>query len=154
MILVVLPEGGCWRTLGTLWKYRVDTSHTEHGGRGRRGDGRRQTDYQPASCERVTQSLIAGDTNDLKCLGFHSVKAREVGAAAHRGEQYSIRLWTKALFVVRSSGVPRKDFARWRMPRLAFEASLKMWLSQERSWKIVRPRSLNERTSSCGLLRK
>jgi len=31
---------------------------------------------------------------------------------------------------------------------------LEMWLSQERSWQIVRPRSLNERTSSRGLLMK
>ncbi len=29
-----------------------------------------------------------------------------------------------------------------------------MWFSQERSWQIVRPRSLNERSSSGGLLRK
>ena len=27
------------------------------------------------------------------------------------------------------------------------EASLEMWLSQERSWQMVRPKSLNERTS-------
>ena len=38
--------------------------------------------------------------------------------------------------------------------RLALEARFEMWLSQERSWQIVRPRSLKERTSSRGLLRK
>ena len=75
---------------------------------------------------------------------------------ARRGEQYSIRLRKKALHVVKSSGGPRKDFVRRRMPsrRLAVEARLEMRLSQERSWQVVRPRSLNERASSRGLLRK
>ena len=46
---------------------------------------------------------------------------------------------------------------RWAKERLCttedslsatgLEARLKMWLSQERSWQIVRPRSLSERTS-------
>ena len=52
----------------------------------------------------------------------------------------------KALQVVRSSGGPRKDFARCRIPsrRLALEARFELWLSQERSSLIVRPRSLKE----------
>ena len=109
-------------------------------------------------CETERLSLIVGDTNDPTCLGFHSVNPGKVRgrSTAQRGEQYSIRLQPKALNVVRSSGVPRKDFARLRMlsRRLALEASLEMWLSHERSWQIVRPRSLNERTSSRGLLRE
>ena len=32
MILVVLPEGGCWQTLSALWKYGGDKSQTEQGG--------------------------------------------------------------------------------------------------------------------------
>ena len=53
----------------------------------------------------------------------------------------------KALYVVRSSGGSTKDFAQWRIPsrRLALEARLEMWLSQERSWQIVIARSLTER---------
>ena len=36
----------------------------------------------------------------------------EAGAPPHWGEQYSIRLWIKkSLYMVRRSGVPRKDFA-------------------------------------------
>ena len=40
----------------------------------------RKTIDLPAVRERETQrlSLIAGDTNDPKCLGFHSVKLRRV----------------------------------------------------------------------------
>ncbi len=33
MILVVLPEGGCWRTLSALWKYDGDKSQREQGGK-------------------------------------------------------------------------------------------------------------------------
>jgi len=40
----------------------------------------------------------------------------EAIAPAQRGEQSSIRLMTEAFYVVRSSDVPRKDFARRRMP--------------------------------------
>ena len=52
MILVVLPEGGCWWTLSTLWKYGggvhiADRLGAGGGGvgRNRRGDGRRQKDH-------------------------------------------------------------------------------------------------------------
>ena len=31
MILVVLPEGGCWQTVSTLRKYGGDKSSTEQG---------------------------------------------------------------------------------------------------------------------------
>ena len=64
-------------------------------------------------CETQRLSLIAADINDPKCLGFQSAKLRKVRgrSASPKGEQYSIRLWTKALYVVRSSGRPRKDFA-------------------------------------------
>ena len=52
----------------------------------------------------------------------------EAGEPAQRGEQYSIKLQTKALYVVRSSGGLRKDFARRRMPsrQLALEANFEM----------------------------
>ncbi len=53
MILVVLPEGGCWRTLSALRKCGGDKSQRELGGRGWRGDGRRQKDHRPACGERV-----------------------------------------------------------------------------------------------------
>ena len=33
MILVVLPEGGCWLTLSALNKYGGDKSQTQQGGR-------------------------------------------------------------------------------------------------------------------------
>ena len=41
----------------------------------------RKTTDQPAVIEREAQrlSLIAGDANDPKCLGFYSVKPRKVG---------------------------------------------------------------------------
>uniref|UniRef100_UPI00358FDF73 UPF0489 protein C5orf22 homolog isoform X2 n=1 Tax=Myxine glutinosa TaxID=7769 RepID=UPI00358FDF73 len=44
----------------------------------------------------------------------------------------------KALYVVRSSGVPRNDFARRRMPsrRLALEARFEIWFSQESELSI------------------
>ena len=32
MILVVLPEGGCWRPLSALWKCGGDKSEREQGG--------------------------------------------------------------------------------------------------------------------------
>ena len=82
MILVVLPEGGCWWTLSTLWKYGGDKSQTEQ----RVGETREETVEDgkttdlPAVRELYAQrlSLIVGNTNDPKCLGFHSVKLRKV----------------------------------------------------------------------------
>ena len=32
MILVVFPEGGCWRTLSDLWKHGGDVLQTEQRG--------------------------------------------------------------------------------------------------------------------------
>ena len=82
MILVVLPEGGCWWTVSALRKYWGGHISDGAGRRGRRGDSRRQKDHQPAYSEREKEtqrlSLIVGDTIDLKYLGFHSVKPRKV----------------------------------------------------------------------------
>ena len=77
MILVVLPEGGCWRTLSALRKFGREISQEAQG---RRGDCRRQKDHRPACGESETQrlSLIAGVPNDPNCLGFHSVNPRKV----------------------------------------------------------------------------
>ena len=94
MILVVLPEGGCWRTLSALRKCGGDKSQRELGGGGGAAgeetvEDRKTTDL-PAVRESEVQrlSLIAGDANDPKCLGFHSVKPRNVGRQEHqpRGE--------------------------------------------------------------------
>ena len=38
MILVVLLEGGCWRTLSALWKYGGDKSDTARGEGGETGE--------------------------------------------------------------------------------------------------------------------
>ena len=35
MILVVLPEGGCWRSFSALWKCGGDKSQREQGGEAR-----------------------------------------------------------------------------------------------------------------------
>ena len=48
-------------------------------------------------------------------LAHHGVFFK-AGAPAQRGEHHSIRLWMKALKVVRSSGVPKKCFAQHRKP--------------------------------------
>ena len=76
----------------------------------------RKTTDLPAVREWEAQklSLIVGDTNDPKCLGFHSMKLRKVRgrSTSPRREQYYIRLRMNALYMVRSSGGPRKYFAR------------------------------------------
>ena len=53
MILVVLPEGGCWRTMSALRKCGGDKSQREQGGRGGGEAGEetvedRKTTDQPA----------------------------------------------------------------------------------------------------------
>ena len=52
--------------------------------------------------------------------------------------------------MVRRSGGPRKNFARQGIPsqRLALKAMLKIWLSEERSWQIVRPKCMVEDAQS------
>ena len=93
MILVVLPEGGCWWTLSALRKCGGDKSQREQGGLGWRGDGRRQKDHRPACSERVrTQrlSLTEGDANDPKCLGFHNVKPRKVRGRSTSPEERAV----------------------------------------------------------------
>ena len=82
MILVVLPEVSCWRTLSALRKYDGDISQTEQGGETGEEtvEDRKTTDlFAVRECETQRLSLIAGDTNDPKCLGFYSVKPRKVG---------------------------------------------------------------------------
>ena len=81
MILVVLPEGGCWWTLSSLQKYGGDIWQTEQGVEtGEETIEDRKTTDQCAvrECETQRLSLIVGDTNDPQCLGFHSVKPRKV----------------------------------------------------------------------------
>ena len=108
--------------------------------------------------ERPKDGLIAGDTNDPKCLGFHSVKPRKVrgGSTSPEGKAVLHQAADESFVCDQELRWPRKDFARRRIPsrQLALKARLEMWLSQERSWQIVRPRRLNERISFRGLLRK
>ena len=47
---------------------------------------------------------------------FASSAIVEAGEPTQRGEQYSMKLRMKAVYVSKSSGVPRKDFIRWKMP--------------------------------------
>ena len=82
MILVVLPEGGCWWTLSSLQKYGGDKSQAEQGdetGEETVQDRKTTELCVVRECETQRLSLIAGDTNDPKCLGFDSVKPRKVG---------------------------------------------------------------------------
>ena len=82
MILVVLPEEGCWQTLSALRKCGEAKSQREQGGEAGEETGEDiKTTNQPALREWQAQrlSLIARDANDPKCLGFHSVKPRKVG---------------------------------------------------------------------------
>ena len=37
--------------------------------------------------ERPKDSLVAGDANDPKCLGFYSVKPRKVGGRRQEGQE-------------------------------------------------------------------
>ena len=52
------------------------------------------------------------------------------------------------MLVDKNSDVPMQDFARQRMPSrwLALEANLEIWLAQQKSWLIRRPRSLSDFT--------
>ena len=68
--------------MSALWKYEGDIPQTEQGGEAGEEtvEDRKTTDLHAVK-ERETQrlSLITGDTNNPKCLGFHSVKPRKVG---------------------------------------------------------------------------
>ena len=58
--------------------------------------------------------LIAVDTNDLKCLGFYSVKPRKVRGRSTSPEGRAVLHQAtdeSFVYVVGSSGVLRKDFA-------------------------------------------
>ena len=71
----------------------------------------RKTTYVRACDERVRDPKIIPMILNALVSTACSRESCEVGAPVQRGEQYSIRLWMKALYVVRSSGMPRKDFA-------------------------------------------
>ena len=50
MILAVLPEGGCWKTLFALQKYGGDISDQARGGKAREEAGE-DKDHQPTCSE-------------------------------------------------------------------------------------------------------
>ena len=80
MILVASPEGVYWRTLSALWKYWGDRSQTEQGDKAREEavEDRKTTEPSAVRVRDKRLSFITEDTNDPKCLGFHSVKPRKV----------------------------------------------------------------------------
>ena len=65
-------------------------------------------DYRPvcnANDRPIDSASSQENSSDIEGLSFQGIKLSQ------RGEQYSIKLQMKALYVVRSSGVPRKDVA-------------------------------------------
>ena len=97
-------------------KCPADISQTEQGRKaGEERVEERKTTNLPAVREREVQrlNLTTRDTNDPKCFGFHSVKLRKVrGRSTSPERRAALRhAEAKALYVVRSPGGPRKDFA-------------------------------------------
>ena len=60
-------------------------------------------------------------------------------------QSYLIKQWMKALYLDKTSDVPRKDFAcqRIQIVRLALEANFDMGFAQESSWLIVMSEGLS-----------
>ena len=78
--MVVLPEGGSWRTLSILRKYGGTYLRQSRESWPERRQWKTKSSDLPE--ERVRESerlgLITGDTNDPKCICFHIVKPRKV----------------------------------------------------------------------------
>ena len=118
---------------------------------GQKGSGRTQRDHRSVSdgevlfsdstswqeIPMILMALVSTASSSASC---------EAGVPAQRGEQYSIKLQMKPLYVDWSSGVPRKNFVQQRMPsmRLALEGNFEMWFAKSKSWLRVRPRSLSD----------
>ena len=96
-----------------------------------------------------------GDTNDPKCLGFHSAKPRKVrgGSTSPEGRAVLHQAAVESFVCGQELRCAKEGLCMTKDAQLMtrFRGQLGD-LSQERSWQIMGPRSLNERTSSRGLL--
>uniref|UniRef100_A0A8C4Q9F1 DNA-directed DNA polymerase n=1 Tax=Eptatretus burgeri TaxID=7764 RepID=A0A8C4Q9F1_EPTBU len=123
-----------------------DRSQTDRGGGGRdrRGDGRTQKDHTLACSERVRDqrlSFITGDTNDPKCVGFHSMKPRKVrGRSTNPEGRAVLRQAADESFVCASPHEATRvadplELSQWGMPPVVLEAYKAVGISQLFPWQ-------------------
>ena len=118
-----------------------------------------ELEYPEEACsESETQrlSLNMGEASDPKSLGFHSVKPRNVGGRSTSSEGRAVlnQAVDESFVSGYELSCTKEGLCTTEDAQSATVFGGQMWLSQERSWQIVRSRSLNERTSSRGLFRK